>query len=164
MFGIQEAALQTVAVSALRIYCLGAFFAGISILVCNYYQSCEKLKAPFLIETMRGFAVLIPCTLLFSNFGLENFWWLFPITEIGTVVLFLLWKRIRNYRVEEEGVERVYQYTIEGGITDLTELCEGLERFCEQWEASVTQQYFVVMAAEELGLAILTHGLYEEAE
>ena len=164
LFGIQEAALQTVAVSALRIYCLGAFFAGISILVCNYYQSCEKLKAPFLIETMRGFAVLIPCTLLFSNFGLENFWWLFPITEIGTVVLFLLWKRIRNYRVEEEGVERVYQYTIEGGITDLTELCEGLERFCEQWEASVTQQYFVVMAAEELGLAILTHGLYEEAE
>ncbi len=164
LFGIRDPILQTASASALRIYCLGAFFAGISILLCNYYQACEKLKAPFLIETMRGFAVLIPCTLAFSNFGLEKFWWLFPITEISAFLIFLIWKNIFHYQVETEDSERVFQYTIEGDITDLTEMCEGLGAFCEQWEASVQQQYFVVMAAEELGLAILTHGIKEDAK
>lgn len=164
LFGIRDGILQAAAVRALRIYGLGAFFAGISILTCNYYQSCEKFLAPFLIETMRGIAVLLPCTILFSNFGIDNFWWLFPITEISTCAIFLIWKKLAHYAVEEEDSKRVFQYTIEGNATDLVEVCQGLESFCEQWGADMKQQYFVVMALEELGMAILTHGIQENAK
>ena len=164
LFGIRDGILQTAAIRALRIYGLGAFFAGISILTCNYYQSCEKFLAPFLIETMRGIAVLLPCTILFSNFGIDNFWWLFPITEISTCAIFLIWKKLAHYAVEEEDSKRVFQYTIEGNATDLVEVCQGLEGFCEQWGADMKQQYFVVMALEELGMAILTHGIQENAK
>ncbi len=164
LFGIRDGATQAAAMGALRIYGLGAFFAGISILTCNYYQSCEKFLAPFLIETMRGIAILLPCTILFSNFGTGKFWWLFPITEISTCVIFLVWKKIARYTVEEEDSSRVFQYTIEGNAADLAEVCQGLEGFCEQWGASVKQQYFVVMTLEELGMAILTHGIRENAK
>lgn len=164
LFGIRDGATQAAAMGALRIYGLGAFFAGISILTCNYYQSCEKFLAPFLIETMRGIAILLPCTILFSNFGTGKFWWLFPITEISTCVIFLVWKKIARYTVEEEDSSRVFQYTIEGNAADLAEVCQGLEVFCEQWGASVKQQYFVVMTLEELGMAILTHGIRENAK
>lgn len=164
LFGIRDGILQAAAIRALRIYGLGAFFAGISILTCNYYQSCEKFLAPFLIETMRGIAVLLPCTILFSNFGIDNFWWLFPITEISTCAIFLIWKKLAHYAVEEEDSKRVFQYTIEGNATDLVEVCQGLEGFCEQWGADMKQQYFVVMALEELGMAILTHGIQENAK
>ena len=164
LFGIRDGATQAAAMGALRIYGLGAFFAGISILTCNYYQSCEKFLAPFLIETMRGIAILLPCTILFSNFGTGKFWWLFPITEISTCVIFLVWKKIARYTVEEEDSSRVFQYTIEGNAADLAEVCQGLEGFCEQWGASVKQQYFVVMTLEELGMAILTHGIRENTK
>ncbi len=164
LFGIRDGGLQAAAAGALRIYGLGAFFAGISILVCNYYQSCEKFLAPFLIETMRGIAILLPCTLMFANFGLERFWWLFPVTEISTCVIFFIWKRAVHYKVGEEDSDRVFQYTIEGNVTDLAEVCRGLEAFCEQWGASMKQQYFVVMTLEELGMAILTHGIRENAK
>ena len=81
-----------------------------------------------------------------------------------TCVIFLVWKKIARYTVEEEDSSRVFQYTIEGNAADLAEVCQGLEGFCEQWGASVKQQYFVVMTLEELGMAILTHGIRENAK
>ncbi len=164
LFGIRDESFQAMAVEALRLYGLGAFFAGISILTCNYYQSCEKLLAPFLIETMRGIVILLPCTILFSRFGVERFWGLFPVTEISTCVIFLVWKTISRYGVKEEGPDRVFQYIIEGTTTDLVEVCQGLEDFCRQWGATVKQRYFTVLALEELGMAILTHGIRENAK
>ena len=35
---------------------------------------------------------------------------------------------------------------------------QALEEFCGAWNAQIRQQYFVTMAVEELGLAILQHG------
>ena len=159
LFGMTEAALASMAAEALRIYCAGAFFAGISILTCNYYQSCERLKAVFLIETMRGAVVLLPCTLLFASCGIEKFWLLFPATEIVSLLIFLLWRRFSHYIVDDGDPERVFQYTISGSVTDLTEVCGRIEDFCVKWNASAGQRYFVVMTVEELGMAILTKGM-----
>lgn len=159
LFGVNEAALKSIASGALRIYCAGAFFAGISILICNYYQSCERLKAVFMIETMRGAAILLPCTLLFSMCGLKNFWFLFPTTELLSLLLFFLWRKISRYTIDDGDMERVFQHTISGNVTDLAEVCSRIEEFCSKWNASREQRYFVVMTVEELGMAILTNGM-----
>lgn len=112
-----------------------------------------------MIETMRGAVVLLPCTLLFASCGIEKFWLLFPATEIVSLLIFLLWRRFSHYIVDDGDPERVFQYTISGSVTDLTEVCGRIEDFCVKWNASAGQRYFVVMTVEELGMAILTKGM-----
>ena len=129
LFGMTEATLASMAAEALRIYCAGAFFAGISILTCNRYQSCERLKAVFLIETMRGAVVPLPCTLLFASCGIEKFWSLFPATEIVSPLIFLLVEKIPAITSLMTVTWAVFQYTISGSVTDLTEVCGRIEDF-----------------------------------
>lgn len=68
----------------------GALFAGINILLCNYYQACENEKPSFLLETLRGAVLLIPLTFVCYAFGLQRFWLLFLLTEAGSLAVFLL--------------------------------------------------------------------------
>lgn len=158
LFGIRGTPAEPLAALALRIYVLGAFFAGINILLSNYYQSCGKELPAFLLETLRGAALLLPATLLCGRFGLEGFWWLFPLTEVGALAIFGLLVRGGRYDVPDISAQRVFQRTILSTADGVGEASAELEAFCEQWEATPRQQYAVMMTVEELGLAILQHG------
>ena len=164
LFGVTGGAEQTLVCQALRIYGLAAFAAGINILVCNYYQACERERASFVLETLRGFAVLIPMTLLFSRFGLEGFWWLFPVTELVSLGIFALSAVGGRYVVAQIDPERVLQRTIPSTAADVGAVSQELEEFCQRWDAQIRQQYFVTMAVEELGMAILQHGFSGRAD
>ena len=162
LFGVAGSEAEPLACLALRIFVSGAFFAGISMLLSNYYQSIEREKLSFLIMTIRGAAVLIPVTLICASFGQTGFWWLFPITEISSllitlVIIAVLKKRGRHdaQRVDES---RVFRRTILSSSKDIGSASADLEAFCERWEATVKQRYTVMMTVEELGLAILQHG------
>ena len=158
LFGIAGTGAEALASSALRVYVLGAFFAGINILLCNYYQSCGQEMPSFLLETLRGAVLLFPLTLLCGRFGLEGFWWLFPLTEIAALALFGLLARGGRYAAPDISAQRVFQRTILSTADDIGETSAELEGFCERWEATPRQQYAVMMTVEELGLAILRHG------
>ena len=64
LFGIAGSAAEPLAHTAIRIFVLGSFFAGISMLLSNYYQSVNREKPAFLIMTLRGgtacFIVFMP--------------------------------------------------------------------------------------------------------
>jgi len=90
LFGIAGSASEAMACAALRLYGAGALFAGINILLCNYYQACENEKPSFLLETLRGAVLLIPLTFVCYAFGLQRFWLLFLLTEAGSLAVFLL--------------------------------------------------------------------------
>ena len=158
LFGIAGTSAQALAFTALRIYGLGAFFAGINILLCNYYQACEQERASFLMETLRGAALLLPLTLLCARLGLAGFWWLFPATEAGALLLFLLLARGGRFVVPDLDKDRVFQRTISSSAQDLGALVQELEAFCRSWDASARQCYFTTMTLEELSVAILQHG------
>ena len=164
LFGIAGSSAQALAFTALRIYGFGAFFAGINILLCNYYQACERERASFLMETLRGAALLLPLTLLCSRLGLTGFWWLFPATEAGALALFCVLARGGRFSVRDLAPERIFQRTIPSSASDLGAVVQELEAFCEQWGAAPRQQYFVTMTVEELGLAILHHGFDGRAD
>ena len=162
LFGIAGSPAETLAHTAIRIFVLGAFFAGISMLLSNYYQSVNREKAAFLIMTLRGAAILLPVMLLCSSFGLGGFWWLFPITEIlslaiALAVLAVLKRRGKTHyaRVDEE---RVFRRMILSSQHDIGSASADLEEFCDRWNASARQKYAVMITVEELGLAILQHG------
>lgn len=157
LFGINEPGMTASAYTALRIYSFGAFFAGLNMLVCNYYQACEQERAPLLISTLRGAVILIPMTLVFSGGGLDRFWLLFPITEILTFVLFVILRK--KFAIPNLDEKRIYQKTIRSTEQDIEKVSIEVGEFCESWEATVKQQYFISMTVEELAMAILHKGL-----
>ena len=143
---------------ALRIYSLSAAFAGVNLLLEGYYQACGKEKNAYVLAQLRGGLVLLPCTFLFALLFAGQFWWLFFATEVLTLLLFFLWKR--RFGEKDSGIapERVYQRTIQSQNEDLTPLMDDVEQFCEHFEASMEQQYFVTMTVEEICAAIIRHG------
>ena len=158
LFGIAGSASEALACTALRLYGAGALFAGINILLCNYYQACENEKPSFLLETLRGAVLLIPLTFVCYAFGLQRFWLLFLLTEAGSLAVFLLLGLGGRYKKAELPEERIFQRTILSNAEDVMDVCRELEAFCEVWGADMKQQMFSTMTVEELGMAILKHG------
>ena len=158
LFGIAGSASEALACTALRLYGAGALFAGINILLCNYYQACENEKPSFLLETLRGAVLLIPLTFICYVLGLQRFWLLFLLTEAGSLAVFLLLGLGGRYKKAELPEERIFQRTILSNAEDVMDVCRELEAFCEVWGADMKQQMFSTMTVEELGMAILKHG------
>lgn len=164
LFGVTGGAERDLVCLALRIYGLSALVAGINILICNYCQACEQEKGSFVLETLRGAAVLLPMTLIFSRLGLQGFWWLFPATELLSLAIFALTALGGRYTAARIDPGRVFQRTIPSTAEDVGAVSQELETFCQTWNAQARQQYFVTMAAEELCLAILHHGFGGRAD
>ena len=158
LFGIAGSASEALACTALRLYGAAALFAGINILLCNYYQACENEKPSFLLETLRGAALLIPLTFVCYRLGLQHFWLLFLLTEAGSLAVFLLLGIGGRYKKAELPEERIFQRTILSNAADVMDVSRELEAFCEGWGAGMKQQMLATMTVEEIGMAILKHG------
>ncbi|MCD7956374.1 MAG: polysaccharide biosynthesis C-terminal domain-containing protein [Lachnospiraceae bacterium] len=90
LFGLEGQEAVRLGCYALRVFCAGAGFAGISIVLESYYQSVGEEMAAYLLTILRGAAVLLPATFVCAAFGEQGFWWLYPVTEILSLGLFLL--------------------------------------------------------------------------
>lgn len=158
LFGTAGTSSEALSVIALRFYGVAAFFAGINILLCSYYQACENEKPSFLLETLRGAILLIPLTFLCYHLGLTYFWLLFLLTEAGALALFLLAGTGGWFKKKELSEDRIFQRTIFSNAVDVVDVSRELEAFCEHWGADAKQQMFATMTVEEIGMAILQHG------
>ena len=158
LFGIAGSPSEVLACTALRLYGAAALFAGVNILLCNYYQACENEKPSFLLETLRGAVLLIPLTFVCYAMGLQHFWLLFLLTEAGSLAVFLLLGISGRYKKAELPEERIFQRTILSNASDVMDVSRELEGFCEAWDADMKQQMLATMTVEEIGMAILEHG------
>ncbi len=158
LFGLSDPAILGDAVAALRIYCAGVVFAGVLLLLEGYYQAVDEERSAFVITLLRGCVVLIPVTLLLGVFAPDAFWWLFPVTEVLSVLLFLLWRKFLYKPCPAIAPESIFSGAIHSRTDDIGALTQQIEAFCEQHEASIRQQYFVTMAVEEITLAIMNGG------
>ena len=158
LFGIAGSPSEALACTALRLYGAAALFAGVNILLCNYYQACENEKPSFLLETLRGAVLLIPLTFVCYALGLQHFWLLFLLTEAGSLAVFLLLGISGRYKKAELPEERIFQRTILSNASDVMDVSRELEGFCEAWDADMKQQMLATMTVEEIGMAILEHG------
>ena len=158
VFGLNEADTLRIAVQALRAYCAGASFAGVSVILESYYQSVEEEKSAFVIALLRGCIVLIPATLLLGVFAPHAFWYVFVITEVLSLVLFALWKRRARPEANDLDASRVYGCTIRSRADDIGALTQAISDFCDRFSANARQKYFVTMSAEEISLAIIDGG------
>ena len=161
LFGIQTAEALSLGSYALRVLAFGSLFAGAAILTESFCQAGEDEQGAFLIAALRGALILIPCALIFSMIGLRAFWWMYPATEILTLLVYGIWKKYFKKAKPAFQEERVYSCTIRGQNDSIRPLTQGIEEFLERWEAKPSQQYFVAMAAEEICLLIMEKGFVQ---
>ena len=161
LFGIQTAEALSLGSYALRVLAFGSLFAGAAILTESFCQAGEDEQGAFLIAALRGALILIPCALIFSMIGLRAFWWMYPATEILTLLVYGIWKKYFKKAKPAFKEERVYSCTIRGQNDSIRPLTQGIDEFLERWEAKPSQQYFVAMAAEEICLLIMEKGFVQ---
>ena len=94
----QNALLQSIAETGLKIYFTGCLFAGFNIILSVYFTSTEYAPPAHVISLLRGFLLVIPLAFLLSfHGGLNGVWCTFPLTELLVSGLgFLLFLRQRK--------------------------------------------------------------------
>lgn len=157
LFGLSGSSAEVFGILALRIYALGAFFGGISILLICYYQSREQDKEAFILTTLRGAIILIPCTIIFGTLGINLFWLLFPITEGLSLLVFLIYRKLfGQYTNFDES--RIFNSIFINESENVSRITSEIEAFCENRESDFKKTYLVTMAVEEVCLAIKAKG------
>lgn len=162
VFGLDTAALMAEGQTAIRIYCLSLVFAGSNLLLETYYQALGTERRAIFLATLRGAAVLIPCTLLFAFFDIGWFWWMFTVVELLSLVLFAL--LAPRYAPLRSSHEEVLTQTIPCRSRDISELTEHIQDFCRRNDASPAQAYFAAMSVEEICLALLENVFGERSD
>ena len=108
----QNQVLQEIAVTGLRIYFVGAVFAGCNVVFANYFTAVNQPKPGAVISMLRGlFLIVLIAVILASLYGMTGVWLTFPVTELLVCIVsgtFLLSRRVsrchdkRNVPKEKE--------------------------------------------------------------
>ena len=87
--------LRRMAVEGLRLYFLGAPFAGANIVWSLWFSSVERPVPAQVVSVLRGLAVILPVTLaLAAALGMTGVWLAFPVSEgVVCVAAFVLYRR-----------------------------------------------------------------------
>lgn len=158
IFGLEGTSVRQMGARALRIYCLGAGFAGIGMILESYYQAVSEETCAFVIGILRGALLLLPLSVIFGILAPEMFWYVFPVTETVSMLVFFLWRHIfyRGSHAFDPG--RICSLTIRSCTDDIGELGKEIETFCERHSADRRQKYYIMMSVEEICSAIIKGG------
>lgn len=84
----QNALLQSIAVTGLKIYFTACVFAGFNIILSVYFTSTEHARPAHIISILRGFIIIIPMAFLLSSIGgMTGVWLTFPTTELIVAII-----------------------------------------------------------------------------
>lgn len=157
-FGISNAALND-AVYAIRIYCLGAAFVAMNIILSRYCQAKEDNRSAFISVLLKSLVVAVPCVFLFSLLGAKFIWFNFPMSEAVSFFLFMLYYRAAEKKRARFDENRIYRVTVSGQENEISELLDGCGEFCDKWNAKTNQKYYVMLIIEEIVASIMRNAL-----
>lgn len=87
----KDATLADIAIFGLKVYFIGAPFAGINIVFTSFFTSSENPLPAHIVTLLRGIFVIVPTALLFSAlWELTGIWLSFPVTEAAVFLVALL--------------------------------------------------------------------------
>jgi hypothetical protein len=158
LFGLRGAEEVVTGDFALRSFCAGSAFAGVSLLSAGYFQSCGRERESFVIAALRGCVVLLPVTVTFALWSADAFWWLFPVTEAASLPIWMLYAKFNGRAEERFDSSRIWHGSVRGKNEEIVAVNERAEAFCEHWGAESRQVFYVTMTIEELCLAIVQNG------
>lgn len=101
-----NAVLQDIAVTGLKIYFTACVFAGFNIIISVYFTSTENALPAHIISILRGFIVIIPMAFILSAAAeLLGVWAAFPATELIVSLIgagLYLWIRAKAARKQKK--------------------------------------------------------------
>lgn len=156
VFGISNENLY-IGAFALRVYCTGFVFLGVNIIFEKYHQAREESEFSFLITVLRNFVILIPCVFIFSFFGEKSVWFAFPVTELISLLIFIIFRHRINKA--EHCAEKTLQLTLNKSGAEFESALEKIEQFCSENGASEKQKYYARLVIEELCMSIIRNAL-----
>lgn len=166
VFGVYDSAAVEYGSYALRIFSSCMIFAGLNLVISNYYTARNIIFPAFLISTLRGLVIVIPVTLICISLGSRAFWFTYPVNELLTFsaimfyLKFIYTNSTRGRKESESRIKenRIYKMTLNNDITKVSTVVAEIEQFCEEWEADMKQLYYVQMTVEEVCSAIIQNG------
>ena len=165
LFGVSPGPTQDLSYFALRVFCGGVLFAGLNILDCGYFVACGVERASFLVQSLRGALLLLPLTAVGILIGnLRLFWLVFPMSEIGSWLLFKVISRVHaRYSVKLLPQERVYRRMVSGSTEEVMSADAEIEAFCERRGIAPKRCYSITLAVEEICETIVKNGMKDGA-
>ena len=101
-----NAVLQDIAVTGLKIYFTACVFAGFNIIISVYFTSTENALPAHVISILRGFIVIVPMAFILSAAAeLLGVWAAFPATELIVSLIgagLYLWIRAKAARKQKK--------------------------------------------------------------
>ena len=159
VFGLTGAAVSGGAF-AVRVFCLSVIPAGLNLIWSAFFQTTGREKLVFLIGQMRSFVMFLAFALLFSAFGIRWFWFSFLCAELFTILVWTPAVRMKKQQVSE----RVFTYLLDAGSSDIGELLDRAEAFCDANNATPKQLYCVTMCVEEVCQAIIENAFRKDGD
>lgn len=149
LFGLDGIENTAAVYQAVRVFCVGAVFMGVCLLLQNYFQSEEDEQGAFLVVFLRRAGVGIALAYLLSRFGSNAFWLVYPLSEILTLLIVYVYKW---YRGEHKNIDpaRVYASTFYGSDKAVAEQLDAIESFAAKWGADERKRYLLRMALDEI--------------
>lgn len=156
-FGISESLLSE-SCAAVRIYCIGFAFAALNIINEKYYQSKDIFLPSFIIVLMREFALLIPCALILAKFDLPAIWFMYPLNEFLTSVIFAITRRFTVKKTEYDR-NRILRIMIDNSENSIENALSQSRSFCESLGAGAKQEFAVTLVIEEICMSIIRNAM-----
>lgn len=99
VFNASQAMLE-IGIPALRIISLSFTFAGFCIIISSVLQALGNGILSMFISIARQLIVLLPSAFILAKvFGLNAVWWSFPISEIASLILCIIFMKYMNEKV-----------------------------------------------------------------
>ena len=152
LFGLKDQEALAVSMQAIPIFCLSTPFAGITIILTGFYQSTGQEKLATLATVFRTIVFLLPATFAAGLLFPHDFWWLFLVSEGGSLCALIAEARINARRNEAQKGRKtpVFSATMDQDNRELGKVLEGVAAFCEREEIPMKQAMLIELAVEEL--------------
>lgn len=142
---------------ALWIYCISILPSLWNQIAVYYQQTTGRERSALVIQSLRLFVFFLIFMFVLIRFGLNAFWWVFPIAEWSTFCYTLTRIRRQNqWDSSEEAINSFSTYIQE--LESLGGIVEQLQRTCEEWGCTSQQSYYATLVVEEVCAAILEDG------
>ena len=149
LFGLEDIEDAELAYYAARVFCVGTIFMGMTLLLQNYLQTEEDESGAFLVVFLRRLGVSMPLAFVLAEFGFHAFWLVYPLAEIGTLIILAVYKRYKGEKIKITP-ERIYSAAFLGKITAVAEQLEAIEVFAKKWGADSHKCHTLCLAVEEI--------------
>lgn len=171
MFGVEAGPGLESAKTALRIFSLSLSFFLLNTLAITYYQTIQESKLSGLISFVQGYIIVIPALLVLIQFmGINGIWIAIILNEtITTLFAFCAAKRQAWLSgTHKDGLWllprpaeslKELDMSISGKLEDAMGVSAKIIEFCRESGLSDKQAHALGVAAEEMTVNIIKHGL-----